>query len=41
MDRKPYKNPFHRPWLENHGAAATASGNTGMKGIVAGNHVTN
>lgn len=31
-----YKNPFHRPWLENNGAAAPASGNTGVKGIIAG-----
>lgn len=29
------KNPFRRPWLENNGAAAAASG-SGVKGIVAG-----
>lgn len=30
------KNPFRRPWLENHGAAAAAGSGTGLKGIVAG-----
>ncbi|XKL64842.1 hypothetical protein PGB90_004928 [Kerria lacca] len=37
MERSPvYKNPFRRPWLENNGAAAPSSGNTGLKGIIAG-----
>lgn len=30
------KNPFHRPWMVNDGAAAAAAGGTGLKGIVAG-----
>lgn len=36
MERRPYINPFHRPWLEKNGAAAPASGNIGLKGIIAG-----
>lgn len=38
MDKYPNSilNPFiRRPWMENNGAAAAASG-TGVKGIVAG-----
>lgn len=34
---KPKNNPFpRRPWMENNGAAAAASGASGMKGIIAG-----
>ncbi|KAK7580144.1 hypothetical protein V9T40_000773 [Parthenolecanium corni] len=37
MERRSiYRNPFHRPWLENNGLAAAASTNTGVKGIIAG-----
>lgn len=36
MQRKSYRNPFYRPWLENNGAAAPANANTGLKGIIAG-----
>lgn len=33
----PKKNPFPmRPWMDNNGAAAAATGSTGLKGIVAG-----
>lgn len=31
-----FKNPFNRPWMHENGAAAVASGNTGLKGIIAG-----
>lgn len=31
------RSPFpDRPWMENNGAAAAATGGTGLKGIVAG-----
>lgn len=33
-------NPFiSRPWLEDKAAAATPSGNVGVKGIIAGNYL--
>ncbi|KAI5696638.1 hypothetical protein M8J76_003381 [Diaphorina citri] len=33
---KKFKNPFGRPWMTTYGAAAPASSNTGLKGIIAG-----
>lgn len=34
--RTNYVYPFKRPWLRENGAAAPAAGNTGVKGIIAG-----
>lgn len=35
--QRPKNNPFpRRPWMKDNGAAAAASGSSGMKGIVAG-----
>lgn len=31
-----WKNPFRRPWMSEHGAAAAAGGGQGLKGIIAG-----
>lgn len=31
--------PFKRPWMTQNGAAAAASGNKGLKGIIAGNKI--
>lgn len=32
-----FNSPFKRPWMNESGAAAAAAGNTGVKGIIAGN----
>ncbi|XP_044260293.1 putative tricarboxylate transport protein, mitochondrial [Tribolium madens] len=35
-NRRDFRNPFPRPWMRDTAAAAPASGNIGLKGIVAG-----
>lgn len=34
---RPMNFPFKRPWMKDNCAAAAAAGNTGLKGIIAGN----
>lgn len=38
-DGKQFVNPFPRPWMRDQGAAAAPSGNTGVKGIIAGTSI--